>query len=352
MSDLNPVSCSAHPAATTGSCPPPAMLYAFSDLEYGLFFRPGDLAPSQAGCHRYRPERGDWTASLERLRPEVLVSGWTTPPLPLEWIEREHCPLRYVCHLTGSVRGLIPRVFLERGGLVTNWGGVAASGVAEHALLLALMALRNQRGWSGIIQKADEKSPPTYDLQTRTLYGQRVGIHGYGRVARELIKLLQPFNVEIRVYTAGLEPAIIEGDGHYACATLEELFSQSHIFFECEALNRENAGSASAAMLARLPDRAVFVNVGRGQLVDEEALLRESECGRIRVALDVVQNEPVNASLGFLRHRDSIISPHIAGPTADRYRSCAESAFQNLSRYLSGQRLKNLVTLEAYDRST
>ena len=328
------------------------MLYAFSDLEYGLFFRLDDAAPARAGCHRYRPEQGDWRALLERLRPEVIVSGWTTPPLPTDWLEREDCPLRYVCHLTGSVRGLIPRSFLERGGLVTNWGGVAASGVAEHALLLALMALRNQRGWSGIIQTADETSPPTYDLQTRTLYGQRVGIHGYGRVARELIKLLQPFNVEMRVYTAGLELEVIERDGLYACATLEELFSQSHVLFECEALNRENAGSASAEMLAHLPDGAVFVNVGRGQLVDEAALLKESESGRIRVALDVVQNEPVNASLGFLRHKDSIISPHIAGPTADRYRSCAESAFQNLTRYLSGQRLENLVTLEAYDRAT
>lgn len=352
MPDLNPVFCSARPAAATAGRPSPVMLYAFSDLEYGLFFRPGDAAPAQAGCHRYRPGQEDWRALLERLRPEVIVSGWTTPPLPTGWLEREDCPLRYVCHLTGSVRRLVPRVFLERGGLVTNWGGVAASGVAEHALLLALMALRNQRGWAGIIQKADEKSPPTYDLQTRTLYGQRVGIHGYGRVARELIKLLQPFDVAICIYTAGLPPEVIERDGHHACASLEELFSQSHILFECEALTPDNAGSVSAEVLTRLPNGAVFVNVGRGQLVDEEALLRESESGRIRVALDVVQDEPINAHLGFLRHEDAIVSPHIAGPTADRYRSCAESAFQNLTRYLSGQRLENLITLEAYDRAT
>lgn len=65
--------------------------------------------------------------------PEVLVTGWSTPPLPEAWLAADGCPLRYVCHVTGSVRRLVPQSFLERGGKVSNWGEQVGPQVAEHA---------------------------------------------------------------------------------------------------------------------------------------------------------------------------------------------------------------------------
>ncbi len=250
------------------------------------------------------------------------------------------------------MRRLVPRSFLERGGIVSNWGGIAAPAVAEHALLLALMALRNQRAWSQIIHHPDITRPPAHRLGTRTLHGRAIGIHGFGQVARELVKLLQPFGVSIRAYTNGLPPDAIQSHGITPADSLAGLFSQSEILFECEALTPSTAGSVTAGILARLPDGAVFVNVGRGLVVDEQALLRESADGRLRVALDVVSREPMDSRTPFLCHDAPILSPHIGGPTDDIHRECTLKAFANIDRYLSGLAPESIITPEIYDRST
>src|SRR5688572_1084739 len=59
---------------------------------------------------------GTWPALLDSLQPTVLVTAWSTPALPEAWLQHPDCPLRFVCHVTGSVRRLVPRSFLLRGG--------------------------------------------------------------------------------------------------------------------------------------------------------------------------------------------------------------------------------------------
>ena len=101
-----------------------------------------------------------------------------------------------------------------------------------------------------------------------------------------------------------------------------------------------------------LPDGAVFVNIGRGGLVDEAALLREVQTGRIRVALDVIDDEPVTPQSPFLQSGRVTLSPHIGGPTKDRYPDCGALALRNLSAFLEGRPLETAIDLAAYDRAT
>lgn len=333
--------------------PPSNIAVAVNRIERELFFREEDFPPREDRKYfHFLPGESDWETWLRQTEPEILITGWTTPPLPQSWLDDPDCPLRYVCHLTGSVRALVPRCFLERGGLVTNWGALVAPAVAEHALLLALMALRNQSAWTDNIHLQDSTRPPAYLLGTRSLYGRSVGIHGFGQVARELIHLLRPFGVSMFAYTQGVPPEAIRHHYVTPCSSLAELFSQSQIFFECEALNAETVGCVTADKLALLPDQAVFVNVGRGLVVDEFALLRESANSRIRVALDVVTNEPLDSENPFFSHAGSVLSPHIAGPTADNYRACSINAFNNIECYLSGLPLKAVISVAVYERST
>lgn len=292
-----------------------------------------------------------WEKLLRALRPEVLVTCWSTPPLPEEWISALDCPLSYVCHVTGSVRGVVPRSFLERGGHVTNWGQVAGREVAEHALLLAMAALRRMPGWRRVRVTGDGM-PATAQLRTRTLYGRRVGVHGFGKVARSLLQLLKPFDVEVSAFSEGVPPAFMRAHQVRPCASLEELCACSEVLFECEALTPESRGSVNAEVLSVLPDGAVFVNVGRGQVVDESALVREAARGRLLVALDVAEAEPpqCDSPIGVLP--DVILSPHIAGPTYEHYARCGEFALENIGRFLRGEPLEAEVDLDIYDRST
>ena len=124
------------------------------------------------------------------------------------------------------------------------------------------------------------------------------------------------------------------------------------MLIECEALTSLTRGSVTAAILDLLPPDAVFVNVGRGAVVDEPALVRRAARGLVRVALDVFEHEPLPPDSEFYRIPNALLSPHIAGPTADTFPLCGEFALDNVRQYLQGGKIAGLVTLEAYDRSS
>ncbi len=294
-----------------------------------------------------------WLDCLNRLQPTVLVSCWSTPHLPKPDASLPGGRLKYLCHLTGSVRHVIDRAFIESGGLVTNWGDAVGEQVAEHALLLALGALRNMPGWrSYIAEKASHQMDPIQTLGTSTLYDRRVGLHGFGRIARSLVRLLQPFRVEICAYSEGVPHEYMRANGVTPQGSLEELFSNSDVLFECEALNPLTQLSVTEEILSRLPQDAVFVNVGRGRVVDETALKSFAETGKFRIALDVVHEEPMTPKSGVFSLESALLSPHIGGPTADRYAYCGALAMRNLQRYVNRQPLEALMSKEDYDRST
>jgi phosphoglycerate dehydrogenase-like enzyme len=293
--------------------------------------------------------KDDWQRLLIETAPEVLVSAWDTPQFPEELARSPDLSLRYVCHMAGGVR-FLPRSLLERGVLVSNWGSSASSSVAEHALLMTLGALRSLPLWRPLL--SNMPSDRMAMLRTRTLRRKRVGLHGFGLIARQFVGMARPFEPDICAYSAGVPLELFECHGVRAAASLEELFKHSEVLIECEALTALTRGSVTAALLDLLPEDAVFVNVGRGAVVDEEALGRRALEGRIRVALDVFEHEPLPADSAFLRTPNAMLSPHVAGPTDDTFALCGEFALSNLKRYFQGEKPEGLVTPEAYDRSS
>jgi phosphoglycerate dehydrogenase-like enzyme len=286
---------------------------------------------------------------LLELDPEILVTGWDTPGLPEAYRDRDDLTLRYVCHLTGGVKQIVSRPMLERGVVVTNWGAAISHTIAEHAILLTLAALRNLPRWSTMMTlPADRIS----QLRTRSLRGSRVGLHGFGGIARELAGLLNAFQAKVSAYSEGV-PKHVYGEYNVAPrASLEDLFLNSDVLIECEALTPQTRGSVTADLLDFLPPDAVFVNVGRGPVVDEVALSDAARAGRIRAALDVFAQEPLPPDSPWFDMADAVLSPHIGGPTWDASPLCGEFALANLRRYLLGEPLEAVVTLDVYDRTS
>lgn len=325
---------------------------ALSAADLRRFF-PGRAEPEGGGPPRIEidglgPEA--WEQALREAAPGAIVTGWDTPPLPRSWILEPSCPLRYVCHVGGSVRRLVPREFIERGGRVSNWGALAAPMVAEHALLLVLAGLRNAGLWRTVIgtASADHKEA----VAARSLFGRRVGIHGFGAVARALVPLLRPFRASVAAFSEGVPPDQMAAMGVTPAGSLRELFSTCQVLVECEALTDRNEAVVSAELIGAMPPGALFVNVGRGRIVDEAALADAARQGRIRVALDVVAREPLGSGCELLSVRGAILSPHIAGPTPDHYAEIGRAALDNLARHLKGEPVQNAVDLAVYDRST
>ncbi|MGE9293409.1 MAG: hydroxyacid dehydrogenase [Puniceicoccales bacterium] len=315
------------------------------------YFFPNGIDAEIDGAQAIDVPAQDWEEQLQTLRPTVLLTSWSTPPLPSTWLEQEDCPLRYVSHVTGSVRGIVPRSFIERGGLISNWGAMCAPQVAEYALLLALGALRSLPQWPAYIQQPPRQRRLT-QLGTHTLFGKRVSIHGFGRVARTLVQLLRPFSVEIRAFSEGVPHELMHEEGVAPCQSLKELCQSCDVFFGCEALTELSRGSLTAERLATIPDGSIFVNVGRGAIVDEDALLKEASSGRLRIATDVCITEPMACGSPLATTPGLLATPHIAGPTADQLTLLGQHAVQNIERFLRGESPHDLVDLISYDRAT
>ena len=294
----------------------------------------------------------EWNEVLSRETPTALVSGWSTPALEPRHTAPNGGPIRYVCHLTGSVRPVVSRSCVASGLLVSNWGADAAPRVAEHALLLALAALRNLPAWADFLARPSFTHDEKDCLETRTLFHHPVALHGFGAVARALLPLLAPFGCPVKVFSEGVPAEIFQPFDVTPQRSLIELYRGARLLICCEALTARTAQSVGREELGSLAPGAVFVNVGRGAVVNEVALAEVARARGLRVALDVTAEEPPAPGSPLWEISGLLLSPHIAGPTLDQYASHGRTALKNLNAFVRGHPPANLVDLEKYDRAT
>lgn len=316
---------------------PPPLLDAVRSLAPDVrFLDPTTLDPAS------------FARELERANPDILLGCWKTPPLPDALPPR----LRYVCYLTGSVKRLVSRRHLERGLLVTNWGSSISRTVAEGALFHVLACLRHASHWALAMHQPGVAAWKNGLSDSRSLFCRRVGIHGFGPVARELVGLLRPWQAQVSVFAPDVTPELARTYQVQPASSLEALFAENEILVELAPLIPATQGIVTERILRLIPAGGVFVNVGRGAVVDEAALLRVAQEGRITVGLDVYTEEPLPADSGFRALPRVHLTPHTAGPTIDRYPDAGALALKNLRAYTEDRALDAVVTLEGYDQSS
>ncbi len=285
---------------------------------------------------------------LATFNPEVLLGCWKTPLLPAALPSR----LRYVCYLTGSVKRLVTRAHLERGLLVTNWGSAISRTVAECALFHIIACLRNTSHWAIAMHQPGVAAWKNGITDARSLFGRSVGIHGFGPVARELVALLKPWGCPITVFAPDATADLARAHGVERAASLEALFAENQIIVELAPLIPATTGIVNEKILRLIRPGGVFVNVGRGAVVDEAALLKIAQEKKIAIGLDVYGEEPLPADSGFRALPHVNLTPHIGGPTIDRYPDAGAFAVKNLRAYAEDRPLEAVITPEVYDFST
>ncbi|MET0263477.1 MAG: hydroxyacid dehydrogenase [Rariglobus sp.] len=329
------------------------VLIALSEQERRLFFSEKSLQghPGIEHADMRGAGRETWNRLLKKVQPTVLITGWSTPALDTAQLLYAGGSIDYVCHVAGSVRHIISLEHIEAGLKVTNWGMLIAPQVAEHALLTLLALMRNLGLWRDAMM-APPESLHRERLATRTLHGKTVAIHGFGMIARELIRLLRPFNVRVRAFSAGVPDSFIRQHQATPVSSLAQLAEHADVFVTCEALTPATTKSINAEVLSKLPEGAVFVNVGRGAVVDEAALIDAAKTRSLRVGSDVFTHEPLAHDSALFQLPGAILSPHIAGPAFDTFGDCGRQALANVDNYLAGKPLTGLITPEIFARST
>jgi len=222
-----------------------------------------------------------------------------------------------------------------RGIRVVNAPGAAAISVAELTVALYLLLVR---GLSGSIASTRagrwERGAHGHELS-----GKTVGFVGYGRIAREVARRIAPFGARAIAY----DPFVTRSGDTTELVGLETLLGSADIVSLHAALTKENRHLIDARAFERLRPGAYLVNVARGALVDEAALLVALRSGRLAgAALDVFETEPpTNREL--LDDPRVIPTPHVGALTEEGQRRAGAEIVSEVLRALRGEPLASLV---------
>lgn len=235
---------------------------------------------------------------------------------------------------------------------VFNTPDVLSDAVAEIALFLILAAARGTTDAERVL-RTGHWGPwsPTRFLGPQ-LSGRRLGIYGMGRIGRAVAARAVGFGLQTHYHNRS---PLSDGPMATYHATLESLMQASDIFCVCAPSTPATRGVLDARHLALLPPGAIFVNIARGDLVDESALLEALAQGRLHAAgLDVFRNEPA-IDPRFLALPRATLLPHIGSATEEARVAMGLIALQALSRWLyqglPSDNCLNPVTLGAIERA-
>lgn len=215
--------------------------------------------------------------------------------------------------------------------------GVNAESVAEHALLLMLSCLRklptiNQNTKNGIWKKQEQ------GVQTAELKGKTVGIIGMGNIAKTLVGLLKPFHVHILYYNLIQMPTEFERENNMAFVGIEELLRSSDIVTIHCALTPETRNLINTETVGIMKPGAILINTARGEIVDPPSVADALKSGYLSyAAFDVHAKEPIPEDYPLNDIENVILTPHIAGVTADSFRAMMHDAFRNIERFDKGE---------------
>jgi len=224
----------------------------------------------------------------------------------------------------------------------TTASGVHAQPLAEFCVLSMLMftkglprMLRDQR------QKHWERYAGT-DLVGRTL--GIVGLGTIGRRVAEVGRALGMTVIGLKRHVAGVAPEALHVDTLLGPSDLPMLLERAEFLVLATPHTTETEHLIGAAELARMPRGAVLINIGRGALVDEEALIAALRSGHLAGAsLDVFAEEPLPATSPLWEMPNVLVSPH-SGSTSDRENARLTDLFcDNLRRFLEGRPLRNVL---------
>jgi len=283
---------------------------------------------------------------------DALITGWGSPPLKKTVFENAD-RLRIIAHSAGSVKYMLPKdvvqnYIIPRRICVCNAPKAIAYNVAESTLGLLIMTSHRLVDHIINVREASIWRDTKITREVKSVNGGTIGIVGASMVGREVIRLLEPFDVDILVYDPYLSEAEAE-QLHAKKVSLEELFGRSDFVSVHAPMTEETYHMIDERLLSLLHDGAILVNTSRGKVIDQEALTRQCETGRILVALDVTDPEPLPEDSPLRRLKNVMITPHIAGQGSYGMRKIGEMTLQALEDFFAGRKVENEVDLKKYD---
>ena len=229
-----------------------------------------------------------------------------------------------------------------RGIAVTNTPGVLADATAELGMMLMLGAARHAVAGDRVVRSGQWDFWSPAFLVGKQVTGARLGIVGMGGVGRALARKARGFDMEIHYHNRRCLPPEQEAGATYHESLDTLLPIADFLSLNCPA-TPETVNLMTAARFAQMPAGSVLVNVARGNLVDEGALLMAIESGHLAAAgLDCFRDEP-GGNPAFAAHENIVMMPHVGSATVRTRDAMGFLALDNLDAFFRGDTPPNLL---------
>lgn len=226
--------------------------------------------------------------------------------------------------------------------IFTTSSGVHARPLAEFALMVMLMFAKNYQ------YLESEKAARHWERYCAfELAGKTVGVIGLGKIGREVARLAAAFDMRVIGNRRDPSQSVPFVDQLYGHDALPDILRQSDFLVLATPHTPETERMITAEELALLPDGAVLINIARGAVIDEPALIAALQSGKLAGAgLDVFAEEPLPADNPLWDMPNVIISPHSASTADNENQKITDILCENLKRYLADEPLLNVLDTE------
>jgi D-2-hydroxyacid dehydrogenase (NADP+) len=253
-------------------------------------------------------------------------------------------------HSTAAGVGQLMYPELRKSGIeVTNASGVHTIPMAEHILGMLVAMARRFPDCFRYQERARWAQQELWDLpvRPRELHGQTLLLIGFGAVGRAVAKVVRPLGMRIWAVTRSGEGDHGLADKIVPAARLQEALTDADFVILAAPETPETRRMMGSAEFARMKSSAYFMNVSRGALVDEPALINTLERHAIAgAALDVASQEPLPPDSPLWKLENVFITPHMSAVSDQLWTRQTDLLLTNLERWFSGEELINRVDLE------
>lgn len=242
--------------------------------------------------------------------------------------------LKWIQSMTAGIDRL-PEEIMKSPIRITNTSGIHGTSIGEVVLEMMLMFIKDAPACFRMKLNREWKR-----YKQRLLRDQTAGIIGLGMIGSEIARLCKAFDMKVIgiCKSGGPDRSFPQVDRVYSREELPELLSASDFVILALPLTNETRGMIGENELRGMKPGAYLINVARGAIVDEGALVRALEEGWIAGAgLDVFVKEPLPPESRFYELPNVIFSPHISGDMPDYERRATDIFCENLRRYLAGE---------------
>jgi phosphoglycerate dehydrogenase-like enzyme len=253
--------------------------------------------------------------------------------------------VRWVHSLSAGVEGVLMPELVNSPVPLTNARGVFAESLGEFVIAGALFFAKDLRR---MLRSQQAGKWDQFDVDV--LYKQSMAIVGYGEIGRAAAKRAKALGM--KVYATRRRPELMKDDPlvdeAFPPAQRAEMIAKADYVVAAAALTPETRGLIGAEELAAMKPAGVIMNVGRGPVIDEPALVEALQQRRIRgAALDVFDVEPLPADHPFWKMDNVLLSPHSADHTAGWLEDAMQFFIDNFRRFHKGNPLQNVVDKQA-----